>query len=46
MEIVIREVLKLQNTLLSLNSSNHWNTEAVIKAMIPNLEASLGASMS
>ena len=45
-EIIIKEVLKLQNTFVTLNSSSQWNTEAVIKAMKPQLEASLGASMS
>ena len=46
MEIIIREVLKIQNTFVSLNSSSQWNTEAAIKSMKAQLEASLGAAMS
>lgn len=45
-EKIIREVLKLQDTFISLNKSSQWNTEAIIKTMIPHLEASLGAKMS
>ena len=30
-EIVIRELLKLHTTFVSLNSSNQWNTEAALK---------------
>ena len=46
MEIVVREVLKLQNTFVSLNSLSQWNTESIIKTMKPQLEASLDATMS
>ena len=45
-EIIIREVLKLQDTFVSLNQSGQWNTEAIIRTMKPQLEASLGATMS
>ncbi len=37
MEIIIREVLKLQNTFVSLNQSSQWNTESIIRAIKPQL---------
>jgi hypothetical protein len=46
MEMIVREVLKLQQTFVSLNSTSQWNTEAAIKTMKPQLEASLGATLS
>jgi superoxide dismutase len=45
-EIIIRQVLKLQNTFVSLNQSSQWNTESIITSMKPELEASFGATMS
>ncbi len=45
-EIIIKEVLKLQETFVSLNKSSQWNTESIIKAMKPQLEVSLGTAMS
>ncbi len=46
LQIVIREVLKLQDTFLSLGNSSQWDTEEIIKSMKPQLETSLGAAMS
>jgi hypothetical protein len=46
MEIVIKEVLKLSDTFISLSNSSQWNTEAIIKTVKPQLEKSLGAAMS
>jgi hemerythrin len=46
MEIMVREVLKLQYTFVSLSKSSQWNTEAIISTVKPNLEKSLGAGMS
>jgi hypothetical protein len=46
MEIIVKEVLKLQNTFVSLNSLNQLNAEQIIRTMKPQLEASLGATMS
>jgi hypothetical protein len=46
MEIIVKEVLKLQNTFVSLNSLNQLNAEQIIATMKPHLEASLGATMS
>ena len=37
-EIVIREILKLNTTFVSLNSSNQWNTEAALKNMKSQLQ--------
>ena len=37
-EIVIRELLKLHTTFVSLNSSNQWNTEAALKNMKSQLQ--------
>ena len=34
-EIIIKEVLKLQDTFVSLNKSSQCNTEAIIKTMKP-----------
>jgi hypothetical protein len=45
-EIIVREVLKLQDSFVFLNNSLQWNTESIIKTMKPQLEASLGATMS
>jgi ribosomal silencing factor RsfS len=46
MEIIVREVLKLQDTFVSLSKSSQWNTEAIISTVKPQLEKSLGAAMS
>jgi ribosomal silencing factor RsfS len=46
MEIIVKEVLKLQDTFVSLSKSSQWNTEAIIKTVKPQIEASLGAAMS
>jgi ribosomal silencing factor RsfS len=46
MEIMVREVLKLQDTFVSLSKSSQWSTEAIISTVKPQLEKSLGAAMS
>jgi hypothetical protein len=46
MEVVVREVLKLHDTFVSLSKSSQWNTEAIIGTVKPQLEKSLGATMS
>jgi low affinity Fe/Cu permease len=46
MEVIIREVLKLQNKFVSLNSSSKWNLEDIIKTMKQQLEVSLGETIS
>jgi hypothetical protein len=46
MEVVVREVLKLPDTFVSLSKSSHWNTESIIATVKPQLEKSLGATMS
>ena len=46
MEILIRKVLKLQNSFVVVFSKEEWSTEAAIKDIKTQLEASLGASMS
>jgi hypothetical protein len=46
MESIIKEVLKVQNNFISLNSSSAWNAEAALNIMKQQLEASLGATMS
>jgi len=46
MEIIVREVLKLQNTFVTFNQYSQWDTESIIRNMKPQLEASLGATMS
>ena len=45
-EVVVREVLKLQDTFVSLSKSRDWNTEAIIATVKPQLEKSLGAKIS
>ena len=46
MEVVVREVLKLHDTFVSLSKSSQWNTESIIATVKPQLEKSLGATMS
>ena len=46
MEVVVREVLKLHDTFVSLSKSSQWNTESIIRTVKPQLEKSLGATMS
>ena len=46
MEVVVREVLKLHDTFVSLSKSSQWNTEAIIGTVKPQLEKSLGATIS
>ena len=46
MEVVVREVLKLHDTFVSLSKSSQWNTESIIGTVKPQLEKSLGATMS
>ena len=46
MEIIVREVLKLQDTFVSLSQSSQWNTEAIISTVKLQLEKSLGETMS
>jgi hypothetical protein len=46
MEVVVREVLKLHDTFVSLSKSSQWNTESIIGTVKPQLEKSLGAKMS
>ena len=46
MEIIVREVLKLQDTFVSLSKSSQWNTETIISTAKLQLEKSLGATMS
>ncbi len=46
MQIVVREVLKLQNTFINLNQQSQWSTEAIIRTMKTQLEESLGATVS
>ena len=46
MEAIIKEILKVQNNFISLNSSSKFNAEATINTMKQQLEASLGASIS
>jgi hypothetical protein len=40
-ETIIKEVLKVQNTFISLNSSSQWNAEAAINSMKQQLEKTL-----
>ena len=46
MEVVVREVLKLHDTFVSLSKSSQWNTESIIATVKPQLEKSLGTTMS
>ena len=46
MEVVVREVLKLHDMFVSLSKSSQWNTESIIATVKPQLEKSLGATMS
>ena len=46
MEVVVREVLKLHDMFVSLSKSSQWNTESIIATVKPQLEKSLGTTMS